>query len=120
MATRNLTSDDSTGKGRGVTWTGLLNGDQGDAFDTLVFADMSVQIQGTFGAGGTIVFEGTNQADPTTATFYTLNDPQANPLSFTSAKIEQLREITRWVRPRVTAGDGTTSLAVYLWARRSL
>jgi len=117
MATVALTRTFPTAFGTTVQWTPLTttNAD-GQAWDTQDFPDISVQVQGTFGAGGTVVWEGTNEE--TATTWYTLNDPQANALSFTSAKIEQVLENTRWVRPRVTAGDGTTSITVVVWAGR--
>jgi hypothetical protein len=43
-----------------------------------------------------------------------LNDPQGNPLSFSLEKIEQVLENATNIRPRVSAGDETTSLDVYL------
>lgn len=121
MALRNLARDPSTGAGVGITWTGLLNGDDGQWFDTLDFADISIEVGGTFGVGGTLIIEGSNLATPpaTSVAAHTLNDPQGNALSFTAAKMEQVLEMPRWIRPRVTGGDGTTSLTVNLWARRS-
>ena len=43
-----------------------------------------------------------------------MNDPQGNALSVQTAKITQVLENTYLVRPRVSAGDGTTSLTVKL------
>ncbi len=119
MATRELSRDPSTGAGLGITWTPLtFTGlDDGRAFDTLDYADISVQVFGTFGVGGSLRIEGSNEATPTT--WATLNDPQANALDFTAAKIEQVLEMPRWIRPRITAGDANTSLTCVLWARRS-
>jgi hypothetical protein len=56
--------------------------------------------------------EGSNQATPTT--WATLNDPSSAALSFTTAKIAAVLEMTRWI----TAGDGITSLTVLLLVRR--
>lgn len=116
MATIAFVDNESTGKGRGVLWTPLANGDVGQAIDPLDFADISVQVLGTFGVGGSVQLEGSNQATPTT--WHILNDPQGNALTFTTAKLEHLLEGVRWVRPNVTAGDGTTALSVLMWARR--
>ena len=55
-----------------------------------------------------IILDGTN--------WQTLTDPQGNVISKTSASIEAITEATRFVRPRVSAGDGTTSLAVVMSA----
>lgn len=117
MATRTFTPTDSIA-GRAALWTGLLNGDDGQWFDTQTFRDVSIHVRGTFGVGGTLLWEGTNET--TAANGVTLNDPQGNALSFTAEKMEQVLESARWMRPRVSAGDGTTSLQVHLWAGRSV
>jgi hypothetical protein len=98
-----------------VIWTGLTftSTDDGSAVELHRYADRSVQVTGTFGTGGSVSLEGSND-DGTT--WKVLTDPQGNPVTFTSAGIEQITEITQKVRPRVTAGDGTTNLAVYLFA----
>jgi hypothetical protein len=92
-----------------LTQTGL---DDGTPFGAFPGADRSVHVSGTFGVGGSLTLEGSNQATPTT--WVVLTDPQGNALTFTSERLEQISEYTRWVRPRVTAGDGTTSLNVDL------
>lgn len=79
------------------------------------WADRSVQFLGTFGVGGTIVWEGSNDGGTTWAI---LTDPQGNSISKTSAALEQVTEITQLARPRVDAGDGTTSLKAYVVCRR--
>jgi hypothetical protein len=99
-----------------VTWTPLTttNAD-GSAFEMPGWADRSIQVLGTFGAGGTVVIEGTNEATPTN--WHTLNDPSSAALSYTGAKIEGVLECPRRIRPRVSAGDGTTSLTVHMLVR---
>lgn len=101
---------------RVISWTPLTttNAD-GSALEMPGWADRSVQVLGTFGVGGTLVIEGSNEATPTN--WHTLNDPSSAALSFTAAKTEGILEVTRWIRPRVTAGDGTTSLTVHLLVR---
>lgn len=91
---------------RVVQWTGLLNADDGDPVALPQFSDRSIQVTGTFGVGGSLRIEGT--IDGTNYT--TLTDPQGNALDVTAAKIEAVSEAVRLIRPRVTAGDGTTSL----------
>lgn len=90
--------------------------DVSSAFEFAEWADRSVQVFGTFGTGGTVVIEGSNDAG---TTYHTLTDPQGNALSFTSAKIEAITEICGLCRARVTAGDGTTSLSVAFCLRRA-
>lgn len=100
-----------------VSWTPLTNTNQdGQAFEMPGSADRSVQVLGTFGAAGSINFEGSNEATPTT--WAILNDPSSAALTFTAAKIEAVLEMTRWVRPKITAGDGTTSLTVLMAVKK--
>lgn len=102
------------------SWSGanaLANGDSTSPIPFCEFADRSVQVLGTFGAGGTIVFEGSNDGG---ATYATLNDLSGgNAWSKTAAGIDGVAEITQLARARVTGGDGTTSLEVHVVLRRS-
>lgn len=100
-----------------VEWAGLTQtgADDGSWFQMTPGADRSVHITGTLGVGGTLVIEGSNAPTPTSGV--TLTDPQGNNLSFTAVdRIEQVAEYTRWIRPRVTGGDGTTSFTVRMLA----
>lgn len=114
MATRDYTVENLIGGVKVVTWTGLLNGDVGAPFISAQFADKCVQVEGSFGVGGTCEIEGTNYTSG--PTYRTLNDPQGNALSVTSAKVEQVLENPYMVRPRVSAGDGNTNLVLKLVA----
>jgi hypothetical protein len=96
-----------------VTWTGLLNGDDGAPFERPGFADRSVEVLGTFGAGGTCLIEGSIGG----TAYYTLTDVANAALSRTASGLRQVTENTRLIRPRVSAGDGTTSLTVHLLVR---
>lgn len=116
MATRNgtLSEVSEIGTVKLVEWTGLLNGDDGSAAQWCDYADRCIQVSGTFGTGGSVTVEGSNNGTVWAA----MADPQGNTLTFTSAKIEQALELPRYVRPRVTAGDGTTNLTVSILMRR--
>lgn len=92
----------------------MLNGDDGTPVEMAQYADRSVQITGTFGAAGTVVMEGSLDGN----NYATLTDPQGNALSFTTAKIECISELVRYILPRVTGGDGTTSLTVTALLKR--
>lgn len=97
----------------------LANGEAGDPVDLAAYADRSVQVLGTFGVGGSVRVEGSLLPAPIADVDYgTLTDPQGNALDVTSAKIEAVSEASRWLRPRVTAGDGTTALTIVLLAIR--
>lgn len=96
----------------GWKWLTIPNGNTGTPLLINRMTDRSVQVSGTFGAGGTVVLEGSNDG----TNYYTLNDLQGNALSFTSARLEGISEPATYIRPSVTAGDGTTSINVYLVA----
>jgi type 1 fimbria pilin len=98
-----------------VVWTGLLNTDDGDPFEGPGSNERSIQFTGTFGSGGTIVLEGSNNGTH----WFTLTDPQGNNISATTARIKRISELTRYVRPRVTAGDGSTNLTATMLVRRA-
>jgi len=119
MAVRDLSiTDISTAydKAHIARWTGLTKttDDTGSPLEMVGSADRSVQVEGVFN-GGTLLLEGSNDG----SNYATLTDPQGNNLSFTSATIETVAEITRYVRPRVTAGGGSTNLAVTMLVRRN-
>ncbi len=114
MATRTPTVSYSLNRAT-VVWTGLLNGDDGAAFEGFDWADASVQFTGTFGTGGTVNVSGSNDG----TNYVLLTDPQGNAITKTSAAVEQISEGTKYFKPVVTAGDGTTSLTVTMYARRN-
>jgi hypothetical protein len=99
-----------------ITWSGLLNSDDGAPVDMVAYADRSVQVEGTFGTGGNCRIEGSLDG----VNYRTLTDPQGNALDFGTAKIEALTELVRFIRPRITAGDGATNLDCTLLVRGTL
>lgn len=94
-----------------VNWTGLAPGDDGEPVEFAQYSDKSVQVAGTFG-GATLAFEGSNNGTD----WSVLTDPQGNALNFTSPKIEMVAEATRYVRPLVVGGAGS-SLNVHLFLK---
>lgn len=107
MATTTHTNDVAQRYNDGVlrTWSAIPNGNQGDAvagpWDTAFF-----QVTGTFGAAGSVQIEGSNDG----ATWVKLS-----PAALTSAGLFAALGVTerpKFVRPNVTAGDGTTALTV--------
>ena len=107
-----IPQNDAVGATGVVYWPNMANGDTGQAMEMFQYADRTVQVFGTFGAAGTATINGSLDG----TNFPTLNDPNGNALSLTTAKIETVLEATRYIRPVVT-GDGTTSLTVYLQFR---
>jgi hypothetical protein len=96
-----------------ISWANLANGDDGAPVQYTHFADRSVQVSGTFG-GATVHIEGSIDG----TNYEVLTDPQGNNLSLVAAKIEAITEATRYIRPRVSGGDGTTSINVAILVRR--
>ncbi len=120
MTTRNPTTSYPDDDDRSIikhAVTGLLNGDDSAPIRSPQFADRSVQITGTLGAGGTVLIEGSNDGG---TTWHTLNDPQGVALSINALKVKQVGEVTELLRARVSAGDGTTNLSAYFLLRRPL
>lgn len=93
-----------------ATWDALANGDDGSPIQFSQYADKSVQVSGIFGSGGNLRLEGSNDG----VTWLPLSDPSGNDINISTAKIKMITEATLFVRPRVTAGDGTTNLSVVL------
>lgn len=97
------------------TWPGLTNGDVGTGIQAHAFADKTVQAVGTFGTGGAVALEGSNDGGTTWAT---LKDHTGTAISLTaSAPIALIAENPELVRPSV-AGDASTALDVILVAVR--
>lgn len=104
----------------GVKWVGLANGDDGAPFVCSHRADKCVMAYGTPGAAPHILIEGTNEqvygpdgSALGAPTYVTLVDPSSAALDFiTSPRIEQVLENPLAIRPRVSAGDGTTNWTV--------
>ena len=97
-----------------VKWDGLTAGDAGQPFSLHGGPDRSIQVTGNF-SGGTLSWEGSNNVLEESPSWFTLTDPQGNPLTFATQRLEQVTEYTRFVRPRVTGGDPATSLTVNLF-----
>jgi len=113
MATSPTIQIVSGGSAKVISWVGLANGQSGDSVEDSLWADRSVQVTGTFGAGGSVTIEGSNDG----TNWASLTDPQGNNLSFSTSKIETVIEMVRFIRPNITNGDGTTSLNIVLFQR---
>ena len=93
-----------------TVWAAITPGDTCDAVQNPMHR--CVQFSGTFG-GATIVIQGSNDG----TNYVTLTDPQGNAISKTAAAIEQLEEITRYVKPVISGGSGS-SITVTMLSRR--
>src|SRR5262245_9337048 len=100
------------------SWAALGNGDDGAKVDVTDLADMTFSPRTTgsvFGAGGTVIAEGSCDGG---TNWFPLKDASSTPISKTAGGLSVVLEHPQFIRPRVTAGDGTTSILVDLFARR--
>ncbi len=93
--------------------TALGNGDTGTPVLLPGYADKSIQVTGTFGSGGSVTLEGSNDG----VNYFTLTDPTGTAIAITAAGGKAITESTQYVRPHCTAGDGTTALVVTVFCR---
>lgn len=104
-----------------VVWSNLGNGDDGAPVSFLVAGDKTVQVTGTPGVGGTLIFEGSLEETPTN--YFPLTDHNGNAISFTLAagsEGELVAENVAHIRPRVTGGDVSTDFEATMIARRTV
>lgn len=97
------------------TWAAMVNGDVGQALELPWFSDRTVQVYGTFGTGGKVTVQGSLDGN----NWATLSDPLGNDLDISSAaqSIASILELTRYIRPAVLNGDGSTSLTAMILVR---
>lgn len=96
-----------------LEWNGMQNGDEGEAALFSMCADRSVQVCGAFGVGGNVAIQGSNDGE----NWFTLTGLTGHDLEFTTGGISMIAEITQYIRPVVTAGDGTTEINVIILAK---
>lgn len=114
MATRAANVVHNQDKTVTITWSGLLNGDDGAPVSVLGrYADKTVQVTGTPGAGLSVAIEGSNIIPES---WGAMNDPQGVVLAIGDAAPVVIAESPRSIRPNVTAGDGTTNVVVTIVA----
>lgn len=103
------------------TWENLANGDTGEPLESCWFSDKTIQVFGTFGSGGSVTMQGSNDprvlTNAASAEWFSLVDPQGNAITKTASGGEAILENPRFIRPSVTAGDATTALTVIICAR---
>ena len=97
------------------TWTPLTttNAD-GQPAQYQGAGDRVIQAVGTWGAGGTLIVEGSVDG----VNYAPLHNAQGTTISLTANGLTAILENCPFTRARVTAGDGTTSLTVQLAVRR--
>lgn len=97
-----------------MTWANLTAAnDTGEAIEMPGSVNRSVQMSGTFGAGGKVVLEGSNNGNE----WIVLTDGNGNVLRFTGPGLSNVGELTRYIRPRREAG-ASVDVTVDLLMRR--
>ena len=96
------------------TWNALANGDTGKPISIVDFPDRTVAFSGTFGAGGSVTIECSNDG----VNFFALKDPSGAVIAKTAVGGCMIVEHPLQIRPHATAGDGTTAIVCILMARR--
>jgi hypothetical protein len=101
-----------------VTWASLKDDSvPGDGFQAANWVASSFQVVGTFGVGGSISLEGSNDG----TNWAVVPDINGNPATLTASGgpgIVFLAESPIWLRANVTAGDETTDLTAIVALRR--
>lgn len=107
MGITTQTTDAGTGQRDGVvvTWSAIPNGNQGDPHGG-PWSSLYAYVTGTFGAAGSVRLEGSNDG----TNWFALS-PAALTAAGSFAALGAA-EHPKYVRPNVTAGDGTTALNV--------
>lgn len=98
--------------GSTITWAAVPNGNQGDAVSE-DWSSAFFQVTGTFGAGGSVQIEGSNDGT---------NWVKLSPAALTAAGLVAalgVNEHPKFLRCNVTAGDGTTALTVTGFLKKS-
>lgn len=89
-----------------VVWTGLANGDFGDGMNDPQLPYKTFEVEGVFGVAGSVSLEGSNTG--VVGTWFQLRDWQGTAIAFTAGRCWTPVDNPRFIRPHVTAGDGTT------------
>ena len=117
MATVAFDSEEITSRGDHghlVTWGSLLTGGDGAPISMIGSAMRTVQVTGNFGGAAVCQIQGSNDG----TNWYRLTDSHGNELRFTGTGIAKVMELTRFIRPLIEAGDGTTNIKVSLLLRK--
>ncbi len=113
-----------------IFWETLTNADDGAPVMVPEFADKTIQCLGTPGAGAALSIEGSNgslsgtapdivEVAPSADASYTImTDVHGNAMTYAAAAMDAATENPKWVRPHVTAGDGSTDWDVCMVVRR--
>lgn len=89
--------------------TALAHSDTGQPISLPQKSDMSFQATGTFGAGGSVAIEASNDG----TNFFVVKDSYGTTVALTAAApIARVTGPWLWIRPDATGGDNTTAVVV--------
>jgi hypothetical protein len=99
------------------TWTPLTTANSdGQPAQYTGSAERTIQVSGTFGAGGTVIWEGTLDG----TNWFQVKDPSSTLISFSAGGLKAILEDPIFVRPRISSGgDGTTAITCIMKVRRN-
>lgn len=116
MATVNYTQQDAWIGEHIYTWTPFTNVNlDGQPAQYQGAGDRVFQVTGTFGAGGTVILQGSTDG----VNWFPLHKPDSTAISFTAAGLAAVLENCPYIRPLVSGGDGATALTCQLATRRN-
>ncbi len=95
-------------------WEGCGNGDVGAPVELGRFADKTVHVFGTFGAGGDVDIQGSNDEAVASGSWGQCHDPTGTAISIGDTNPLVVAENPLNIRPSVS-GDGTTDLTVVIF-----
>lgn len=122
MAVINPTFSTIAGQGNIAGWRATVTNltqttsDTSSAIRFPDYSDRSVQVFGTFGSGGQITIEGSNDGG---SHWQTLSDPNGNALNITTSSLKAITEAAIDLRANCSSGDNTTSLTVNFFFRKT-
>lgn len=103
-----------------MSWGPMKFGDNCVPIVSGSLVDHSIQAEGTFGIGTSVTLLGSNDATTTTnGNYHALTDPYGTTINIQSPAIKQSTEVTAWIKPAITAGDGSESIVATVSIRRS-
>ena len=91
-------------------WVAMANGDTGAPQSNSTLPLKCFALTGTFGVGGSCRLMGSQDG----TTWMAVKDREGNAVVLTAAGSRDVTENPRFMRPEVTAGDGTTALVASL------
>jgi hypothetical protein len=99
------------------TWAGMVTGDTITAQQIPGnCGDRAVQFSGTFAGGTSVSLTGSLIAGGA-GTYATLTDPQGNAITKTATGLEQVTELTDWVKPTIASGSADSVTCTLIVSR---